>query len=95
MAGYDVAVVGAGPRARRPRCGCCSVRPDARVLLLDAAAFPRDKTCGDGVAAPVFDLLDALGVHGLADSAPAVPRLRLRTPGRPGRRPPSAPGRTG
>jgi menaquinone-9 beta-reductase len=55
-------------------------RPEARVLLLDAAVFPRDKTCGDGIAAPVFDLLEALGVHGLAASAPVVPRLRVRTP---------------
>ena len=77
---YDVAVVGAGPAGAAAALRALQRRPDARVLLLDAAAFPRDKTCGDGIAAPVFDLLDALGVHGLAESAPAVPRLRLRTP---------------
>ena len=77
---YDVAVVGAGPAGAAAALRALQRRPDARVLLLDAAAFPRDKTCGDGIAAPVFDLLDALAVHGLAESAPAVPRLRLRTP---------------
>jgi geranylgeranyl reductase family protein len=77
---YDVAVVGAGPAGAAAALRALQRRPDARVLLLDAAAFPRDKTCGDGIAAPVFDLLDALGLHGLAESAPPVPRLRLRTP---------------
>jgi geranylgeranyl reductase family protein len=77
---YDVAIVGAGPAGSAAALRVLQLRPDARVLLLDAAAFPRDKTCGDGIAAHVFDLLDALGVRGLADSAPAVPRLRFRTP---------------
>ena len=92
---YDVAVVGAGPAGAAAALRALQRRPDARVLLLDAAAFPRDKTCGDGIAAPVFDLLDALGVHGLAESAPAVPRLRLRTPTGRVVEPASAPGRTG
>jgi len=76
---YDVAIVGAGPAGSAAALRVLQLRPGARVLLLDAAAFPRDKTCGDGIAAHVFDLLDALGVRGLADSAPAVPRLRFRT----------------
>ena len=59
---YDVAVVGAGPAGAAAALRALQRRPDARVLLLDAAAFPRDKTCGDGIAAPVFDLLDALDV---------------------------------
>jgi geranylgeranyl reductase family protein len=76
---YDVAIVGAGPAGSAAALRLLQLRPDARVLLLDAAAFPRDKTCGDGIAAHVFDLLDALGVSGLVDGAPAVPRLRFRT----------------
>jgi geranylgeranyl reductase family protein len=75
----DVAIVGAGPAGSAAALRVLQLRPDARVVLLDAATFPRDKTCGDGIAAHVFDLLDALGVVGLADRAPAVPRLRLRT----------------
>lgn len=75
---YDVAVVGAGPAGTAAALRVLQRRPDAAVLLLDAAAFPRDKTCGDGIAAHVFDLLDALGVPAMA--APEVPRLRIRTP---------------
>ena len=76
----DVAVVGAGPAGSASALRILSLRPDARVLLLDAAAFPRDKTCGDGVAAHVFDLFDALGVPDLRPLGPAVSGLRLRSP---------------
>ena len=77
---YDVAVVGAGPAGAAAAMQVRRLRPDASVLLLDAATFPRDKTCGDGVAAQVFDLLHGLGVHGVEDLGPVMPRLRLRTP---------------
>ncbi len=76
----DVAVVGAGPAGSASALRIMQLRPDVRVLLLDAAAFPRDKTCGDGVAAHVFDLFDALGVPDLRPLGPAVSGLRLRSP---------------
>lgn len=77
----DVAVVGAGPAGSAAALRVLQLRPDARVLLLDAAAFPRDKTCGDGIAAHVLELLAALGVPDLDRLGPEVPRLRLRSPG--------------
>ena len=77
----DVAVVGAGPAGSAAALRALQLRPDARVLLLDAAAFPRDKTCGDGIAAQALDLVDALGVPGVSGLGPPVPRLRLRSPG--------------
>ncbi|HVH24767.1 MAG TPA: geranylgeranyl reductase family protein [Pseudonocardia sp.] len=77
---YDVAVVGAGPAGTAAALRVLRDSPSSRVLLLDSARFPRDKTCGDGVAAEVFDLLSALGAPGLEALAPPVPRLRLRTP---------------
>jgi geranylgeranyl reductase family protein len=77
---YDVAVVGAGPAGTAAALRVLRDRPASRVLLLDPAAFPRDKVCGDGIAAEVFDLLAALGATGLEALAPPVPRLRLRTP---------------
>ncbi len=77
----DIAVVGAGPAGSASALRVLQLRPDARVLLLDAATFPRDKTCGDGVAAHVFDLLHALDVPDLRPLGPAVPGLRLRSPG--------------
>jgi geranylgeranyl reductase family protein len=79
---HDVAVVGAGPAGAATALRVLQLAPGSRVLLLDASEFPRDKTCGDGVAAPVFDLLDALGVPGLEALSPPVPRLRLRTSAR-------------
>ena len=81
---YDVAVIGAGPAGTAAALRVLRDRPASRVLLLDPATFPRDKVCGDGIAAAVFDLLAALGAPGLEELAPPVPRLRLRTPrGRP------------
>lgn len=77
----DVAVVGAGPAGAAAALRVLQLSPNARVLLLDAAGFPRDKTCGDGIAAHVFDLLDALGVPDLSRLGPPVPRLTLRSPG--------------
>lgn len=77
---YDVAVVGAGPAGAAAALRVRRLAPERSVLLLDAADFPRDKTCGDGIAAQVFDLLHGLGVHGVEDLGPVAPRLRLRTP---------------
>lgn len=50
------------------------------MLLLDKAAFPRDKPCGDGIAPHALQELDALGLPDLfADTVP-ICRLRLRSP---------------
>ncbi|MFC4943861.1 geranylgeranyl reductase family protein [Pseudonocardia sp. GCM10023141] len=77
----DVAVVGAGPAGAAAALRVLQLRPDASVALLDAADFPRDKTCGDGIAAHVLELLDALGVPGVRSLGPAVPGMVLRSPG--------------
>jgi menaquinone-9 beta-reductase len=74
----DVAVVGAGPAGCAAALRVLQLHPGAEVVLLDAAAFPRDKTCGDAVAPQAYALLDALGAPG--PPAPGVPRLRFRSP---------------
>ena len=81
MERWDVVVVGAGPAGST--AALSALRTGARVLLLDRAAFPRDKVCGDAVAAEALDVLAALGVDtgALTDEHPMVPRLRLRSPG--------------
>jgi geranylgeranyl reductase family protein len=77
---YDVAVVGAGPAGSAAALSALRSRPGARVLLLDKTDFPRDKSCGDGIAPHALDELARLGTaHVLADRAP-VNRLRLLSP---------------
>jgi geranylgeranyl reductase family protein len=78
----DVLVVGGGPAGAASAAAVRRTRPDAEVLVLDRAEFPRDKVCGDGVAAEALDVLAGLGVDvtALTDGFPAVPRLRLTGP---------------
>ncbi|MBU2662886.1 geranylgeranyl reductase family protein [Actinoplanes bogorensis] len=76
---FDVAVIGAGPAGSAAAIAAC--RAGARVLLLDRAGFPRDKPCGDGIAAEAVTVLEGLGVHGVTDGYPAIGRLRLVGPG--------------
>src|SRR5438067_4281085 len=55
MAGYDVAVIGAGPAGSTAAYRLA--RAGARVLLLDKSRFPRDKPCGGGVTLRAARLL--------------------------------------
>ena len=56
---WDVAIIGAGP------AGCSAAitlaRGGARVLLLERAAFPRPKLCGEFLSPEVGGLLESLG----------------------------------
>ncbi|MEV4704103.1 NAD(P)/FAD-dependent oxidoreductase [Actinoplanes sp. NPDC049316] len=76
---HDVAVVGAGPAGSA--AALAALRAGASVLLLDRCEFPRDKPCGDGIAAETLDVLAGLGVTGITDGHPPVERLRLVSPG--------------
>ena len=78
---HDLVVVGAGPAGAATALGALSVDPSLSVLLLDRAEFPRDKSCGDGVAPHVLDLLAEVGVTGLLDDRVPVARLRLQRGG--------------
>ncbi|MBY8871450.1 geranylgeranyl reductase family protein [Micromonospora sp. PLK6-60] len=77
---WDVVVVGAGPAGAA--AALAARRAGApRVLLLDRYDFPRDKACGDGIAAHAVDVLGELGVTGVVDGYAPVPALRLVGPG--------------
>jgi geranylgeranyl reductase family protein len=80
---WDVVVVGGGPAGAACAAAARRTDPGARVLVLDRADFPRDKVCGDGIAPEALDVLAGLGIDPAALTAgyPAVPRLRLRSPG--------------
>lgn len=77
---WDVVVVGAGPAGSAAALAALRTRPDASVLLLDRADFPRDKACGDGIAPQALDELARLGAADvLADRVP-IHLLRLQAP---------------
>ena len=56
----DVLVVGAGPAGSA--AAAWAARAGREVVLADAAAFPRDKPCGDGLTPRAIAELDRLGL---------------------------------
>ena len=59
-ADHDVIVVGAGPAGAT--AAYYLARGGRSVALVDKAAFPRDKFCGDAWCAPALDILEDMGV---------------------------------
>ncbi len=57
----DVLVVGAGPAGAA--AAAWAARAGLDVLLIDAAIFPRDKTCGDGLTPRAIGELNKLGLE--------------------------------
>ena len=56
----DVLVVGAGPAGSA--AAAWAARAGRDVVLADAAVFPRDKTCGDGLTPRAIGELERLGL---------------------------------
>ena len=56
----EVLVVGAGPAGAS--AAAWAARAGRDVVLADAAVFPRDKTCGDGLTPRAVAELDLLGL---------------------------------
>ncbi len=56
----DVLVVGAGPAGSA--AAAWSARAGLDTLLVDAAVFPRDKTCGDGLTPRAIGEMEKLGL---------------------------------
>ncbi|MEU8250620.1 NAD(P)/FAD-dependent oxidoreductase [Nonomuraea sp. NPDC048916] len=78
---WDLVVVGGGPAGAAAALRAAQLRPEARILLLDKADFPRDKACGDGIAAHGRDELTLLGLPGLLDDYRPISRLSVVAPG--------------
>jgi geranylgeranyl reductase family protein len=75
---WDLAIVGAGPAGSAAALGALTANPRLRVALLDRTDFPRDKSCGDGIAPHVLDVLSEVGVSGVLDDWRPVRRLKLQ-----------------
>ena len=57
---YDVIIVGGGPGGST--CATFLGKAGHRVLLLDKAIFPRDKTCGDAISGKSMGILREMGL---------------------------------
>ena len=73
---YDVIVVGAGPAGSA--VAILLAEHGHSVLLLDKAAFPRPKICGEYLSPEASRVLDRLGVLKSVDAAGAVPLRGMR-----------------
>lgn len=67
----DVLVAGAGPAGSRLAARLARAGHD--VLLVDRAAFPREKACAEYMSPATLELLDRAGVLSAADGAGANP----------------------
>jgi geranylgeranyl reductase family protein len=78
----DVLVVGAGPAG--VAAGIEARHRGLDVVVVDKAAFPRDKTCGDGLTTGALRLLDDLGfdVRTLPSWAPVTETVLVSPTGR-------------
>jgi geranylgeranyl reductase family protein len=74
---WDLVVVGAGPAGSATALGALTADPSLRVLLLDRADFPRDKSCGDGIAPHVVDALASVGAADVVEGWAPLRQLRL------------------
>ena len=74
---WDLVVVGAGPAGSAAALGALTADPALRVLLLDRRDFPRDKSCGDGIAPHVLDALAEVGAGDVVDDWAPLRRLEL------------------
>lgn len=73
--GADVVVIGAGPAGSA--AATWAARQGRDVALVDAATFPRDKTCGDGLTPRAVAELDHLGLGDWVRSRAVNHGLRL------------------
>ena len=65
---FDAIVVGGGPGGAS--AAAFLAMNGARVLLLEKAVWPRDKTCGDAVGGKSLKHVQELGIKGVIEETP-------------------------
>ena len=68
-------VVGAGPAGST--AAAVAARAGREVLLIDAAQFPRDKTCGDGLTPRAIEQMQLLGMSEWLEHRPRSLGIRM------------------
>ncbi len=78
-AGFDAVIVGGGPAGSTAARGLA--RGGARVLVIDRAAFPRNKPCGGGLTSRALKRFPDVGAALQRISTHAIRRLYMEAPG--------------
>lgn len=78
----DVVIAGAGPAGSATAWHLA--RAGFQVVVVDRAAFPRDKPCSEYMSPETVRLLDAMGVVGALEQAGACPLFGIRLRGSEG-----------
>ena len=73
---YDLIVVGAGPAGST--CAALCAHQGGRIMILEAARFPRDKVCGDCLNPAVWPILDRLGLSSAVRALPSTVPSTMR-----------------
>ncbi|RPF23043.1 NAD(P)/FAD-dependent oxidoreductase [Myceligenerans xiligouense] len=76
-----ILVVGAGPAGAIAAVALRRELPDAEVVLVDKATFPRDKTCGDGMGPGARKILEGLGLSDVFARFHTPTRVAITGPG--------------
>jgi menaquinone-9 beta-reductase len=73
---YDLAVIGAGPAGTA--CALAACQAGWRVALVERAAFPRHKVCGDCLNPSLWPVLETLGTAAAIRALDHAPLDRVR-----------------
>jgi flavin-dependent dehydrogenase len=82
---YDLVVVGGGPAGCASALTAARLAPDAKILLLESGAYPRQKVCGEFITAEGMNILHAMGpgsdfIHNLINDGYNIDQTNITLP---------------